>query len=178
MSARSHPPQCLVLQGGDPTGKWRCGEADLNLLRISSWTSDGGTVSLSKCSRALEEGDGRSSWAFQANSQLRLAKGGSWCMTQKNVNGSTAGLADLIAGSAATAEASSSADEAHGPQKAVDRDTNTSWASELFEESDEFPVTLDIDIGRSSFVCLRRRLTNLRSSIFFRKSCTARRGAN
>lgn len=87
-------------------------------------------------------------------------------MTQKNVNGSTAGLADLIAGSAATAEASSSADEAHGPQKAVDRDTNTSWASELFEESDEFPVTLDIDIGRSSFVCLRRRPTNLRSSIF------------
>lgn len=113
---------------------------------------DGGVLILSKCSRALEEGDGRSSWTFQANSQLRLGKAGSWCMTQKNVNGSTAGLVDLVSSSGTTAASSSSADEAHGAQKAIDRNTNSSWASESFEGRDEHPVTLDVNIGQSDMV--------------------------
>lgn len=109
---------------------------------------DGGALILSNCSRALEEGDGRSGWTFQANSQLRLAKAGSWCMTQKNVNGSTAGVVDLIASSGITAESSSSADEAHGAQKAVDRDTNTSWDSESFDDTGDHLVTFDVNIGQ------------------------------
>ena len=113
---------------------------------------DGGEIILSKCSRALEEGDGRSGWSFQGNSQLRIGKAGSWCLTQKNVNGSSAGFADIVASTGATAESSSNADEAHGPQKAIDRDTDTSWASELFEEPDEYPVTLDVNLGMSAYI--------------------------
>ncbi|XP_026193943.1 uncharacterized protein LOC34617699 [Cyclospora cayetanensis] len=128
VSALSHPPLCVVLEGGEE--------------------ADGGVLILSKCSRALEEGDGRSGWTFQANSQIRLAKPGSWCMTQKNVNGSTSGLVDLVSNSGVTAESSSNADDLHGPQKAIDRDTNTSWASDSFEGTDEHPVTLDINIGK------------------------------
>ncbi|KAL8455770.1 hypothetical protein Emag_000344 [Eimeria magna] len=67
-------------------------------------------------------------------------------MTQKNVNGSTAGLVDLIASSGTTAESSSDTDEAHGAQKAIDRDSNTSWASESFEDMDEHPVFLDLNL--------------------------------
>lgn len=120
-------------------------------LRLCCFSTEGGVLILSKCSRALEEGDGRSGWTFQGNSQLRLAKAGSWCLTQKNINGSTAGLVDLVVSSGASAEASSSADDRHGPQNAIDRNTDTSWASEEFEEKDEYPVTLDINLG--SFLC-------------------------
>ena len=110
---------------------------------------DGGVLILSNCSRALEEGDGRSAWTFHANSQLRLAKAGSWCMTQKNVNGSTAGFVDLVSSSGTTAESSSNADDAHGAQKAIDRDTSTSWASESVEGRQNFLVTMEINIGES-----------------------------
>lgn len=79
---------------------------------------------------------------------MRLAKAGSWCLTQKDVNGSTAGLVDLVSSSGTTAEASSNADEAHGAQKAIDRDTNTVWASESFEKEGEYIVTIDVNIGQ------------------------------
>ncbi|CDJ51219.1 LCCL domain-containing protein / F5/8 type C domain-containing protein, putative [Eimeria brunetti] len=128
VSPLSSPPRCLVLQGGD--------------------TTDGGSLVLSNCSRALEEGDGRSGWTFQGNSQLRISLNGVWCLSQRNANGASAGFVDLVGSAGVTAEASSSEDEAHGPQKAIDRNSDTAWESQSFQEKDEFPVTLDLNLGK------------------------------
>lgn len=109
--------------------------------------TDGGRIVLLECERALEEGDGRSSWTFLGNSQLKAGVPGSWCLTLKNINGSSAGLTDVIATMGSTCEASSTGEDQHGPQKAIDKDSRTSWISDLFEDSGEHLVTLDINIG-------------------------------
>ena len=112
-------------------------------------STDGGKIVLSDCLRALEEADGRSSWSFESNSQLRLLKAGSYCLTQKNASGNTVGLKDVVRTSGASAQSSSSADAQHGASKAVDGDGETYWASGAFEDAEEHLANLDVDLGQS-----------------------------
>ncbi|PFH35910.1 F5/8 type C domain-containing protein [Besnoitia besnoiti] len=131
VGARTKPPKCITLEDGS--------------------TENGGKVVLADCLRAMEEGDGRSSWAFEGNSQLRLQRAGAWCMTQKNVNGASAGVGDITTSGGATATSSNSADEAHGAGKAIDKDTNTSWRSSPVEAEGQ-TVSLTVDLGKPSKV--------------------------
>ncbi|KFG31289.1 F5/8 type C domain-containing protein [Toxoplasma gondii p89] len=131
VSARSTPPKCMTLQDGS--------------------TEDGGNIVLTDCLRALEEGDGRSSWTFEGNSQLRLQRAGAWCMTQKDVNGSSPGVGDLIRSGEATASSSSSSDAAHGANAAIDKDSDSSWRSDPVGEAEQ-TVVLTVNLGKASNV--------------------------
>nr|CEL69159.1 TPA: LCCL domain containing protein, related [Neospora caninum Liverpool] len=132
VSARSNPPKCMTLQDGS--------------------TEEGGKIVLTDCLRALEEGDGRSSWTFEGNSQLRLQRAGAWCMTQKNVNGSSPGVGNIITSGEATATSSNSSDAAHGANEAIDKDSNSSWRSGPVDEAGDQTVVLTVDLGKASKV--------------------------
>lgn len=97
---------------------------------------------------ALEEGDGRSTWTAEPNSQLRLGKAGFYCMTQKNMHGSEPGAGDVATAFGASAKCDSSAGAGHEPAMAVDRDVNTFWASGSFPDAEEHVVAFDIDLGK------------------------------
>ncbi|CDJ33161.1 LOW QUALITY PROTEIN: CpCCp1/Cpa135, related [Eimeria mitis] len=99
----------------------------------------GGSVVLGSCTSALEEGDGRSTWAAEANSQL-----------PKAVHGSEPGTGDIAAETGASARSSSTAAGEHGPPLALDRDVNTFWASGAFPDAEEHVVTFDLDLGKKA----------------------------
>jgi len=71
--------------------------------------------------------DGGSVWEAQGNGQLKLARAGDYCLSQK---GPAAGSEDAAARGAIIASSTADA-AAHGANMAVDGSSNTFWASEL-----------------------------------------------
>lgn len=116
---------------------------------------------LTDCISALEEGDGRSGWNAEPNSQLRLEKTGFYCLTQQNVHGSEPGVGDVAASFGASAHCDSSAGQDHQPSMALDRDVNTFWASGSFPDAAEHLVVFDIDLGNAIEQGTAERLTHL-----------------
>lgn len=112
--------------------------------------SGGGSIALIDCIAALEEGDGRSSWDVEPNSQLRLRKAGFYCMTQQNTHGSEPGAGDIATALGASAKCDSSAGAGHEPAMALDRDVNTFWASGSFPDAEEHLVSFDLDLGKDT----------------------------
>ncbi|KAL8424874.1 hypothetical protein Efla_002993 [Eimeria flavescens] len=112
--------------------------------------SEGGAVVLVDCLSALEEGDGRSSWTPEPNAQLRLGKAGFFCLSQRNMHGSSPGAADIAAAFGASAKCDSSAGSGHEPAMALDRDVATFWASGSFPDAEEHLVVFELDLGKSA----------------------------
>lgn len=108
----------------------------------------GGSVIIVNCLTALEEGDGRSFWTAEPNSQLRLGKAGFYCMTQQNAHGTEPGTGDIATAFGAAAKCDSSAGGTHEADKAMDRDVNTFWASGAFPDAEEHLVSFDVDLGK------------------------------
>ncbi|KAL8451071.1 hypothetical protein Emag_002944 [Eimeria magna] len=130
VSMRSAPKKCITLQDGNAEG--------------------GGAVVLTDCLSALEEGDGRSSWTVEPNSQLRLQKSGFYCMTQKNMHGGEPGAGDIAGAFGASAICDSSAGTGHEAAMALDRDVSTFWASGSFPDAEEHLVVFELDLGKSA----------------------------
>ncbi|PHJ15853.1 f5 8 type c domain-containing protein [Cystoisospora suis] len=143
IAARSNPPKCMTLQDGNA--------AAIRLavsLYLSANLTDGGNIVLVDCLHALEEADGRSSWTLEANSQLRLQKPGYFCLTQQDVHGNVPGVGDISKAFGATVTSASVADADHSPQRILDGDPSTYWASGAFGDSGAHPVNLDINLGK------------------------------
>jgi len=91
------------------------------------------------CDLAAKEGDGRSAFEQLGNGQIKLGRGGEFCLSQK---GTSAGIANVALGAASAA--SSTADAvAHGARSAVDARAATYWASKLGDGVAE----LSVDFG-------------------------------
>eukprot|EP00917_Polyrhabdina_sp_WS-2016_P030997 GHVP01066042.1.p1 GENE.GHVP01066042.1~~GHVP01066042.1.p1 ORF type:complete len:349 (+),score=56.82 GHVP01066042.1:25-1071(+) len=119
----SNPPKCMTLLDGNVT--------------------KGGTIGLAECSVALESGDGRSLWEPQGNSQIRLHKEGSYCLS---LEGGEIGNSNIAKGS--SIKSTSSMDNKHKVENLLDGNSNTFWASKSFENPTGIhPVTLVIDFG-------------------------------
>ncbi|KAL8454506.1 hypothetical protein Emed_000227 [Eimeria media] len=89
--------------------------------------------------------DGRSVWELQPNNQLKLLRGGNYCLSQM---GSKAGSSDVAKNSEVHSSHSRAADNEHGPSSAVDGKDSTYWASQEFQK-DALPeaVLFDVDLG-------------------------------
>lgn len=129
---------------------------------------------LSSCATALEEGDGRSSWSAEPNSQLRLQASGFFCMTQKEVHGSEPGTGDIAAALGASASCESTAGDEHKPALALDRDVNTFWASGAFPDAEEHIVAFDLDLGERHSSEKLKETKKRRKNITFVHRCSGK----
>ncbi|PFH35970.1 F5/8 type C domain-containing protein [Besnoitia besnoiti] len=106
---------------------------------------DGGVVVAEDCEQSYKYDDGRSIWELQPNNQLKLLKGGNFCLSQQ---GSKAGMANVAKNKPVKASHPRPGDSSHSPSLSVDGHSETYWASQNFPMSAvPSAVFLDIDLG-------------------------------
>ncbi|SBT42642.1 LCCL domain-containing protein CCP2 [Plasmodium ovale wallikeri] len=91
-------------------------------------TANGGKIVMEDCNSSLEHNDGRSTWNLLPNNQLKISRDGNFCLSQ---DGSKSGSTDVALHKPTTSTLTRQ-DKQFSPDKAVDGNLDTFWASQLF----------------------------------------------
>ncbi|XP_026191628.1 uncharacterized protein LOC34617422 [Cyclospora cayetanensis] len=139
---------CLMSTAiADERALWQFTEQVLGVCMVlkDNNVQDGGQVVTGDCTAEYNFQDGRSVWELQPNNQLKLLRGGNYCLSQ---TGSKAGSTDVAKDAEVRSTHSRAADDEHGPSAAVDGNADTFWASPEFPK-DAVPefVHFDVDLG-------------------------------
>ncbi|CRH01367.1 LCCL domain-containing protein [Plasmodium relictum] len=107
-------------------------------------TANGGKIILEDCNASLEHNDGRSNWQLLPNNQLKILRNGNFCLSQ---DGSKSGSLDVALHKEATSTLSRQ-DKKFSPDKAVDGNLDTFWASQGFNiDTTPDSVYFDVNLG-------------------------------
>lgn len=92
--------------------------------------------------------DDSCTWEFMGNSQLSVKNGNELCLTQKDENGTVAGMGNLVEKYKSELKVTSTgSSENHEEKYAVDLDKKTYWASLIFPDDGYHVTSLTLDFG-------------------------------
>lgn len=117
---------------------------NLCMILKDNQVANGGTIIMADCNASLEHKDGRSVWQLLPNNQLKLMREGNFCLSQE---GSKSGSAD-VALHKEVSSTLSRGDSKMGPDKAVDGNLDSFWASQSFTlETAPDSVFFNLNLG-------------------------------
>eukprot|EP00375_Theileria_parva_P001173 XP_763844.1 hypothetical protein [Theileria parva strain Muguga] len=110
--------------------------------------TDGGSIRMLPCKNENGEdySDGRNSWTFTSNNQMRLRRPGNLCLSQK---GSSAGMANVALNKIAKSNFSIMNMEENAAEKALDGNAKSFWASRKFKVNEQRVVDFIVDLQDS-----------------------------
>lgn len=106
--------------------------------------ANGGKIIVADCNAGLEHNDGRSVWQLLPNNQLKLLRTGNFCLSQE---GSKSGSLDVAFQKEVTSTLSRQ-DKNFAPEKAVDGNIDSYWASQGFSiDTTPDAVYFEVNLG-------------------------------
>nr|PVC50926.1 hypothetical protein MACL_00001902 [Theileria orientalis] len=122
--------------------------SNLCLTLENNVETEGGTLRMLPCKNEKGEDytDGRNSWTFTSNNQIKMRRPGNLCLSQK---GSSAGMANVALNKIAKSNYSILNKEENAAERALDGNAKSYWVSRKFKLEEGRTVDFIIDLQES-----------------------------